>query len=68
MADTEDAIQVLTEGQLMPYPEAVNKLKAAYQWEYSASLVQLPPLRNVMLNKAKALKLQADGLMVSRAP
>ena len=68
MADTEDAIQVLTEGQLMPYPEAMNKLKAAYQWEYSASLLQLPPLRNVMLNKAKALKLQADGLMVSRAP
>ena len=68
MADTEDAIQVLTEGQLMPYPEAVNKLKAAYQWEYSASLLQLPALRNVMLNKAKVLKLQADTLMVSRAP
>lgn len=68
LADTEDAIQVLTEGQLLPYPEAVNKLKAAYQLEYTASLSPLPGLRNIMLNKAKALKLQADALMVSRAP
>lgn len=68
MADTEDAIEVLTEGQLLPYPDAVNKLKDAYNLEYSAALVQLPALRNPLLNKAKALKLQADALMVSRAP
>ena len=68
MADTEDAIQVLTEGQLLPYPDAVNKLKAAYQLEYTASLSPLSGLRNIMLNKAKALKLQADNLMVNRAP
>jgi hypothetical protein len=68
MADTEDAIQVLSEGQLWPYPEAVNKLQTAYNLEYSASLVQLPVLRNPLLNKAKALKLEADALMVSRAP
>jgi len=61
MADTEDAIQVLTEGQLLPYPDAVNKLKAAYQLEYTASLSPLSGLRNIMLNKAKALKLQADN-------
>ncbi len=68
MADTEDAIQVLTEGQLLPYPEAVNKLQTAYNLEYAASLLQAPVLRNPMLNKAKALKLEADALMVSRAP
>ena len=68
MADTEDAIEVLTEGQLLPYPAAVEKLKNAYRLEYSASLVQLPALRNPLLNGAKALKLEADALMVSRAP
>jgi len=68
LADTQDAIEVLTEGQLMPYPEAVNKLETAYKLEYSASLVQLPALRNPLLNKAKKLKLEADALIVSRAP
>ena len=68
MADTQDAIEVLTEGQLMPYPEAVSKLQTAYNLEYSASLVQLPALRNPLLNKAKKLKLEADALIVSRAP
>jgi len=68
MADTEDAIQVLTEGQLLPYPDALNKLQTAYNLEYSASLVQLPALRNPLLTKAKALKLEADALIVTRAP
>jgi hypothetical protein len=68
MADTEDAIQVLSEGQLLPYPEAVNKLKSAYNLEYSAYLVQLPSLRNPLLSRAKALKIEADQLMVTRAP
>ena len=68
MADTQDAIEVLTEGQLMPYPEAVSKLQTAYNLEYSASLVQLPALRNPLLNKAKKLKLEADALIVSRVP
>jgi len=68
MADTEDAIQVLTEGQILPYPEAVKKLQTAYKLEYSASLVQFPALRNPLLNKAKDLKLEADALIVSRAP
>ncbi len=52
----------------MPYPEAVSKLQTAYNLEYSASLVQLPALRNPLLNKAKKLKLEADALIVSRAP
>jgi hypothetical protein len=68
MADTEDAIEVLTEGKLLPFPEAVNKLQTAYNLEYSASLVQIPALRNPLLTKAKALKLEADALIVSRAP
>lgn len=68
MADTDDAIEVLTEGQLIPDHAAVNKLKAAYRLEYSAALVQLPAMRNPLLRKAKALKLEADALMVSRAP
>lgn len=68
MADTEDSIEVLTGGQLMPYAEAVNKLQTAYNLEYSASLVQLPALRNPLLTKAKALKLEADALMVTRTP
>ena len=68
MADTEDAIQVLSEAQLWPYPEALSKLQTAYNLEYSASLVQLPALRNPLLTKAKALKLEADALIVTRAP
>jgi len=68
MADTEDAIEVLTEGQLMPYAEAVSKLKSAYNLEYAASLVPIPAVRNPLLTKAKALKLAADTLMVTRAP
>lgn len=68
MADTEDAIEVLTEGQLIPFLEAASKLKAAYKLEYSAALVQFPSLRNPLLKKAKALKLEADALMVNRMP
>lgn len=68
MADTQDAIEVLTEGQLLPYSEAVSKLQTAYNLEYSASLVQVPALRNPLLNKAKKLKLEADALIVTRAP
>ena len=68
LEDTQDAIEVLTEGKLLPYPEAVNKLETAYKLEYSASLVQLPALRNPLLNKAKKLKLEADALIVTRAP
>ena len=64
MADTQDAIEVLTEGQLIAYPE----LRAAYKWETAASLLRINGPRNVMLNKAKSLKLQADALIVTRVP
>ena len=68
MADTQDAIEVLSEGQLITYPEAISNLKAAYKWETAASLLQITGARNVMLNKAKSLKLQADALIVTRVP
>lgn len=68
MADTQDAIEVLTEGQLIAYPEAISKLKAAYKWETAASLLRISGPRNAMLNKAKSLKLQADALIVTRIP
>jgi cytochrome c peroxidase len=68
MADTQDAIEVLTEGQLIAYPEAVSKLRAAYKWETAASLLRISGPRNIMLNKAKSLKLQADALIVTRVP
>jgi hypothetical protein len=68
MSDTEDAIEVLSEGQLLPYPEAVGKLQSAYKMEYAASLVPIPAVRNPLLTKAKNLKLEADALMVTRVP
>ena len=68
MADTEDAIEVLTEGQLIPDQAAVAKLRSAYNYEYSAALSPSTTLRNTLLRKAKALKLEADALMVTRAP
>ncbi len=68
MADTQDAIEVLSEGQLITYPEAISNLKAAYKWETAASLLQITGARNIMLNKAKSLKLQADALIVTRVP
>ena len=68
MADTQDAIEVLTEGQLITNQAAVDKLKTAYKWENSAALISIPAARNVMLTKAKALKLEADALLVTRAP
>ena len=34
----------------------------------AASLLQITGARNIMLNKAKSLKLQADALVVTRVP
>lgn len=64
MADTEDAIEVLTEGQLIPYPEAIDKLKSAYNIELGASLIPSAAIRNRMLNQAKKLKLEAKAMIV----
>ncbi|MCD2452536.1 hypothetical protein GO003_019305 [Methylicorpusculum oleiharenae] len=67
MADTEDAIEVLTEGQILPYPEAVKKLEAAYRLEATAALLQVPTIRNPMLRKARNLKSEANSLIVDIA-
>lgn len=63
-ADTEDAIEVLTEGQLLPYPEAIDKLKSAHARELGASLIPNTSIRNRMLNQAKQLKLEAKAMIV----
>ncbi|MDF9393609.1 MULTISPECIES: hypothetical protein [Methylococcus] len=68
MADTEDAIEVLQGGTLLPYPEALARLEEALALEKKALHTEIGPLRNLRLNKAIALKLQAKALMVTEQP
>ncbi|MEW6038753.1 MAG: hypothetical protein AB1648_10960 [Pseudomonadota bacterium] len=68
MADTEDAIEVLQGGILLPYPEALARLEEALALEKKALRADLGPMRNLRLHKAIALKLQAKALMVTEQP
>ncbi|QXP88739.1 hypothetical protein [Methylococcus capsulatus] len=68
MADTEDAIEVLQGGTLLPYPEALARLEEALALEKKALHTEIGPLRNLRLHKAIALKLQAKALMVTEQP
>lgn len=63
IADTEDAIQVLTEAVINPYPQALEKLKAAYDLEKSAANAFSLGRPN-KLHKAIALRNEAKNLMV----
>ncbi|WP_228720000.1 hypothetical protein [Methylococcus geothermalis] len=68
MADTEDAIEVLQGGMLLPYPEALARLEQALALERKALHTEIGPIRNLRLHKAIALKLQAKALMVTEQP
>jgi cytochrome c peroxidase len=69
VAETEDAVQVLTEGKpsqtLLPlYPEAVALLEEALDLEIQADQTTPPPQRNALLRQAAALKNEARDLIL----
>ena len=74
VAETEDALQVLTEGagptqNLLPlYPEAVALLEDALDLEILADQTTPPPHRNALLRQAAALKNKARDLILLPPP
>jgi cytochrome c peroxidase len=70
VAETEDALQVLTEGagpnqDLLPlYPGAVALLEEALELETEADQTTPPPQRNALLRQAAALKNEARDLIL----
>lgn len=70
IAETEDAIEVLTQGPspangpLNLYPEAVLLLEQALDLERQALRTTPPPRRNALLGEASALKGQASDMMI----
>jgi cytochrome c peroxidase len=70
VAETEDALQVLTEGagpnqDLLPlYPGAVALLEEALDLEIEADQTTPPPHRNALLRQAAALKNEARDLIL----
>lgn len=65
-ADTKDAIEVLTEGVLIVYPEAVNYLRQALKLERKAASGRAWGQRNELLARAIQLKEKARDSMVTR--
>jgi len=65
--ETQDAIQVLKGGSVLPYPDAVAKLEEALKLEKKAEN-DFSALRNSRLKKAIELKRQARDMMVSCNP
>ena len=63
-AETEDAIEVLTEGPLDLYPDAVALLEDALELEKRARNTVQPPLRNGLRREAASLKRDASAMMV----
>lgn len=66
-ADTKDAIEVLTEGVLIVYPEAVKYLRAALKLERKAASWRAGGQRNELLARAVQLKEKARDSMVARS-
>jgi hypothetical protein len=66
MHETKDAIRVLQEGVLSPYPEAINKLLEALKLETMAYAV--PGLRNQYIQAAVNRKRGALSLIVTCDP
>jgi hypothetical protein len=69
VAETEDAIQVLTQGKpsqnLLPlYPAAVALLEEALDLEMEADETTPPPFRNALLRQAVTLKNEARDLIL----
>jgi cytochrome c peroxidase len=66
--DTEDAIEVLSNGPLDLYPTAVGLLERALQREEDASRTLLPLFRNALLRQAIELKEDARDLILALPP
>ncbi|WKJ89003.1 hypothetical protein QZJ86_13330 [Methylomonas montana] len=64
IADTQDAIDVLQEAVINPYPDALEKLQQALYLENQAAN-RFNPRRGTLMRKAMALKSQARDLIVS---
>lgn len=67
LAETEDAIEVLREAALLPYPEALSKLERARDKERQALRLGFAPLRNPTIQAAIELQCEARSLMVQVA-
>ncbi len=69
LADTTDAIEVLQQAVINPYPEALKKLQQALEYENSAVRgFSFAKQRQKLLQKAVVLKNQARDLIVTVAP
>ena len=68
MAETEDAIQVLTEGPLVMFPHTVRLLRSALELENSALLTAAAAQRNRLLVTAQRIKDQASLSMLALQP
>lgn len=68
IAETNDAIEVLEGGQVIPNPESVVKLKAALRFEKRALRYRFTRGRNRLLRKAIAAKNTANDLLLTDAP
>lgn len=64
VAETTDAIEVLTGGPLELYPEAVGLLSEALELELAARSILEPDLRNALLRRAEALKNEARATIL----
>jgi hypothetical protein len=64
IADTEDAIQVLTDGPQKLYPDSVAALNGALNLEREALRTGPPELRNDLLREARTLKEGARKIMI----
>jgi len=64
IADTQDAIDVLKEAVINPYPDALDKLQQALYYETQATN-KLYPNRTTLMQNAINLKNQARSMIVS---
>jgi len=67
-AETEDAIEVLSEGQIIANPEALALLKEAQSLEIKARRRKVSrSIRNRLINRAINLKIDANDSLLSPA-
>jgi hypothetical protein len=64
IAETDDAIEVLTRGPLRLYPDAVKDLRDAVKLEQQALRTGSRITRNALLGRASRLKKDASALMI----